>query len=185
MSYATVILVAGSPAPSSRSTRVLDEIGRKVEEGGISTRRYGVRDFEPAELLNADASSARLQAFIQAVQGAQALVVATPVYKATYAGALKLLLDVLPPEALVGKTALAIATARIAAHFASVERAFNDLFRFFRVGKELTPLLLTDEQVPAQGSTYRLNDAAQASASLSARALVDIVQPQGLESPTN
>ena len=185
MSYATVILVSGSPSTSSRSTTVLDELGRRLEEGGVSTRRYGVRDFDPGELLGADASSARLQAFIQAVKSAQALVVATPVYKATYAGTLKVLLDVLPPEALVGKTALGVATARIAAHFASVERAFTDLFRFFRVDRELTPLLLTDEQVPAQGSEYRLNEAARASASLSARALLDVLQSRALESPTN
>ena len=56
-------------------------------------------------------------------------------------------LKVIPADALRGKTVLAIASARAARHFQSVQRAFDDLYRFFDVGFVVPPVFLVDEQV--------------------------------------
>ena len=40
---------------------------------------------------------------IEAVSSASAVVFSSPVYKATYSGGLKLLIDLIPPDALRGK----------------------------------------------------------------------------------
>jgi hypothetical protein len=60
---------------------------------------------------------------------------------------------------LRGKTVLAIASARIGRHFQSVQRAFDDLYRFFDVGFVIPPVFVLDEQVQLgeQGLTCDAN----------------------------
>lgn len=58
---------------------------------------------------------------LAAVAAADRLLLATPVYRATYSGLLKLLLDHLPQEGLAGKAVILAATAISPAHFLSVD----------------------------------------------------------------
>ena len=52
-------------------------------------------------------------------------MVATPIYKASYSGLLKLFLDALSPDALRGKTVLPLATAGNSAHLLALDYAFE------------------------------------------------------------
>jgi FMN reductase len=58
---------------------------------------------------------------IAAVEAADRVLLATPVYRATYSGLLKLLLDHLPQEGLAGKAVILAATGISPAHFLSVD----------------------------------------------------------------
>jgi SsuE family FMN reductase len=59
------------------------------------------------------------------IEAAAALIVSTPIYKAAYTGALKALLDILPPAALDGKVVLPIATGGSFAHLLAIEYALK------------------------------------------------------------
>ncbi len=141
------VLVSGSPAESSRSGRVLAAFGARLEARGFTLESYSVRSFGLEDLIYGRAESATVKRFLGSVQGANALVFSTPVYKATYAGALKLIIDLIAPTALEGKALLAITTARLEPHLSQVDESFQRLYGFFQGSIRLSSLGLTDEQL--------------------------------------
>ncbi len=141
------VFISGSPQTGSRSTRIATAIAERLEAGDVRVRRFGLSDFESAELVYARADGGAVRRYIEVVESASAVVLSTPVYKASYSGGLKLLLDILPPDALRGKTVLAVASARISGHFQGVQRALDDLYRFFDVGFVIPSVFVVDEQV--------------------------------------
>lgn len=141
------VFISGSPQPRSRSARVAHAIADRLDAADLLVRRFGLSDFESSDLVYARADGRVPQHYLSVVRSASAVILSTPVYKATYSGGLKLLLDIIPPDALRGKTVLAIASARIGRHFQSVQRAFDDLYRFFDVGFVIPAVFVLDEQV--------------------------------------
>jgi FMN reductase len=135
-------------------------------------RRFGLSDFESSDLVYARADGRVAQHYIEVVKGASALIFSTPVYKATYSGGLKLLLDLIPPDALRGKTVLAVASARISRHFQSVQRAFDDLYRFFDVGFVIPPVFVLDEQVQVAEGGLTLDPSVEAAIDRAVTALL-------------
>jgi FMN reductase len=64
---------------------------------------------------------------VNAVTDAEVLVLATPVYRATYSGLLKVLMDQLPPDGLHGIPVVLAATAGGTQHFLSVDHGLRPL----------------------------------------------------------
>ena len=118
---AHVVLIAGSPAAASRSAAVLETIQRLLDDYRVSSTLLSVRELPAEALLTADAAHPQLKGAIQAVEAADGVIVATPIYKAAYSGALKTFLDVLPQDALAGKVVLPIATGGSLAHLLAIE----------------------------------------------------------------
>ena len=177
-----VVLIAGSPQLESRSSRVLQSLNERLVAAGIRTKTYQLGDFDPADLVFARSTAPAVQQYLADVQSASAVLFSTPVYKATYSGGLKLLLDVIPPDALRGRTVLAVATARIGRHFAGVQRALDELYLFFDVGLAIPSVLLLDEQAriePARGIVYDAN--AGAAIDKAATALLHALASPGID----
>ena len=76
--------------------------------------------------------SPTLEAAIDTVVKADALVAVTPVFTASYSGLFKTFFDVLDKEALAGKPVLAAATAGTARHSLVVDHAMRPLFAYLR-----------------------------------------------------
>jgi FMN reductase len=170
-----VVLISGSPQTGSRSTRIASSIAERLDAADIRVRRFGLSDFESSELVYARADGRAVQHYLGVVESASAVVFSTPVYKATFSGGLKLMLDLIPPDALRGKTVLAIASARIGRHFQSVQRAFDDLYRFFDVGFVVPPVFVLDEQLHVGEAGLTCDASAEASIDRAATALVSAV----------
>jgi FMN reductase len=111
---------------------------------------------------------------VDAVKGSVGFVLASPVYKATYAGGLKAIVDLIPPDALVGKPALGIATTKLREHGAEAERAYRALFAFFRASTSETAVVLDDE-LHGEGSSRTLAPAAEKRLEQAAQALIRAV----------
>lgn len=71
------------------------------------------------------------QEALSAIEGADALIIASPVYKGSYVGLLKHLIDFIDPLALVGKPVLIGATGGGHRHALVVEHQLRPLFGFF------------------------------------------------------
>jgi FMN reductase len=141
-----IVFVAGSPSESSRSSAVARALASRLEELGRPTHGYSIRDFDPADLILARADAPAVKHFVDRVRGAAALVLSTPVYKATYAGALKAVVDLIPPDALVDRPMLGIGTTRLAEHGGDLARAFSALFAFFRA-RPIGALVVLDAEL--------------------------------------
>jgi len=105
-----VVSIGGSPSPRSRSGVLLERSRQWLQGRGVEVVTFQVRDFPAEDLLHARFDSPHVQHFQQLVAQADGLIVSTPVYKASFAGALKTLLDLLPERALAHKIVLPIAT---------------------------------------------------------------------------
>ncbi|HET9632046.1 MAG TPA: CE1759 family FMN reductase [Terrabacter sp.] len=75
-------------------------------------------------------ASPELQVRLDAIAEADALVVATPVYAASYSGLFKMLVDVLPKDALRDTPVLLGATGGTARHSLAIDHALRPLFAY-------------------------------------------------------
>jgi FMN reductase len=166
-----IVLVAGSPSATSRSSYVAGVVAAHARGAGFAARSFSVHDFDPADVLLARVEAPAIRAFIDAVKGADAIVLSTPVYKATYAGGLKALVDLIPPDALTLRPALGVATTKLAAHGAEVEQAYRALFAFFRA-QTIDPLVVLDDELRIDNGEGTFAGSARARVDLAARRLV-------------
>ncbi|MEK1925922.1 MAG: NAD(P)H-dependent oxidoreductase, partial [Rhizobium giardinii] len=81
--------------------------------------------------LRADQLDAEGRAIIDAVEAADVLVVGSPVYRASYTGALKHLFDLVDYRALTGKRVILVATGGTPLHGLMTEHQLRPLFGFF------------------------------------------------------
>ena len=155
-----IIAIAGSPAEKSKSTDLLKLILGHVEEHGFSTQLLSVRDIPAQELIyGAEKDSPHLQRVIEHVERATAVIIATPVYKAAYSGAVKAFLDLLPQKALVGKVVLPIATAGSQRHLLAIDYALKPVLFALGATHILNGLFVSDDQIQRDSSGYLLLDA--------------------------
>jgi len=165
-----VVLVAGSPSPSSRSSWVLDAFGDRLRARGTTIIRFSLDDFDAEALIRGKTDHPSVRPFLAAVRDSTALVLSTPVYKSTYAGSLKTIVDLIDPLALEGKGVLGIATARLEVHLETVSQSFAQLARFFRGCVAIPTISLLDAHIGQPGA-FRLEAIADAVLNDAARAI--------------
>lgn len=161
MSY--IVAIAGSPAEKSKSTDLLRRVLNQVEEQGFSTRLLSVQDIPAHELIfGAGQDSPHLKYVTEHIERAAAVVIATPVYKAAYSGALKAFLDLLPQKALAGKVVLPIATAGSDKHLLAVDYALKPVLSALGATHVLSGFFVSDQQAQRdQFGLLSLDDATE------------------------
>ncbi|WP_329402828.1 FMN reductase [Streptomyces melanogenes] len=96
----------------------------------------------------------RLAAAIDAVTGADGLVVVTPVFAASYSGLFKSFFDVIDPDALTGQPVLVAATGGTARHSLVLEHAMRPLFAHLRAVVVPTAVYAASEDWGSGGDEY-------------------------------
>ena len=146
----SALLIAGSPSQRSRSAALLDAVGLRLALRGAHHEQLHLRDLNPQALLLADTSHRSVAQAVRQVQEAGVLVVATPVYKAAYSGVLKVFLDLLPQDALKGKTVLPLATGGSPHHMLALDYALRPVLQSLGAKHILPGIYATDAQVVLQ-----------------------------------
>lgn len=142
-----VVSLAGSPNPRSRSGVMLDIAGDWLQRHGVEVVRYGVRDFDAQDLLHARFDSPAVRQLVEHIEQADGLLIATPVYKASFSGALKTLLDLLPERALAHKVVLPIASGGSIAHMLAVDYALKPVLAALKAQETLHGVFAVDAQI--------------------------------------
>ena len=114
---------------------------------GHRTHQLQVRDLPATALVQADFGHAGLIAARALVSDADALIIATPVYKAAYSGVLKAFLDLLPQTALRNKTVLPLATGGSPHHMLALDYALRPVLSALGARHVLPSVYATDAQV--------------------------------------
>jgi FMN reductase len=148
---AHVLTLSGSPSAVSRTGRLLRTVEDRIIAAGHTVERIAVRDLPATALLGADFGDPEIQAATAAVARADGLVVATPVYKASYTGLLKSLLDLLPQFALAGKTILPLATGGSTAHVLAIDYALRPVLTSMGAHHVVQGYFVLDKLVSAVG----------------------------------
>lgn len=120
-----IVSIAGSPSRTAKSVHVINYIQKAFTEEGWHADSILVRDLPAEDLMYARLDSPAIQEAHALIDQATVVVVATPVYKAAYSGVLKAFLDLLPQDALKGKTVLPIATGGSHAHLLAIDYALK------------------------------------------------------------
>ncbi|KPW40028.1 putative proteinH-dependent FMN reductase [Pseudomonas coronafaciens pv. atropurpurea] len=142
-----VVSLSGSPSPKSRSGVVLAHASSWLQEQGVEVTTLRIRDFNAEDLLFARFDSPQVLAFIEAVSQADGVLIGTPVYKASFSGALKTLLDLLPERALHGKVVLPLATGGSIAHMLAVDYALKPVLSTLKSQEVLHGIFAIDTQI--------------------------------------
>ena len=176
----TVLLIAGSPTAPSRSSALLEAVGRRLEGRGARLDRIAVRDLPAQPLLHADWSHPAVERVIAQVAEARVVVIATPVYKAAYSGILKVLLDLLAQDALKGKTVLPLATGGSPHHMLALDYALRPVLQSLAARHILPGVYASDSQI-----TLTPENAYQVHPDLAERLneAVEVLATEGLKLP--
>ena len=148
-----VVTLGGSPSQRSRSGVLLEKTRQWLQDKGVEVVSYQIRDFPAEDLLHARFDSPKVIDLLQQVANADGLVIATPVYKASFSGALKTVLDLLPERALAHKIVLPIATGGSIAHMLAVDYALKPVLSALKAQELLHGIFAEDSQIAyAEGS---------------------------------
>ncbi len=142
-----ILLLAGSPSAPSRSTRLLHHVGERLALLGHRYAKLNVRDLPAQSLLHADFGDVALKAAREQVAAADAVVIATPVYKAAYSGILKAFLDLLPQDGLKGKLVLPLATGGSQSHMLALDYGLRPVLSALDARHVLPSIYATEQQI--------------------------------------
>ncbi|MBT9529048.1 MAG: NADPH-dependent FMN reductase [Pseudomonas sp.] len=142
-----VVSLGGSPSLKSRSAVLLDYARQRLQQQGVEVISYQIRDFAAEDLLHARFDSPQIQLLNEQIAQADGVLVATPVYKASFSGALKTLLDLLPERALQHKVVLPLATAGSSAHMLAVDYALKPVLAALKAQEMLHGVFAEDRQI--------------------------------------
>ena len=120
-----IVFISGSPQARSRSNALLDVVRNHVVAHGATVEDVRARELPPDSLLNLEFDAPPVKAALGRVERANAVVIATPIYKASYTGLLKSFLDLLPQDGLKDKVVLPIATGGSPAHLLAIDYAIK------------------------------------------------------------
>jgi FMN reductase len=143
----SILLIGGSPSINSRSGRLLEEIGRRLEQEGLAVDRLHVRELPAQALLHADFKHPEIVAALRRVENAEGIVIGTPVYKAAYSGVLKSFIDLLPQFGLRGKVVLPLASGGSAAHTLILDYALRPVLASLAPRQILESIYAVEQQI--------------------------------------
>ncbi len=157
-----IVAILGSPSEVSRSASLLALAQARLNGVASQSRRISVRDLPAQALLHAELGDPQIRQAIDLVGDADVVLVATPIYKAAYSGVLKAFLDLLPQDALRGKTVLPLATGGSVAHLLALEYALKPVLAALGARDILDPVFASDAQIvkDASGAYHPLPDVA-------------------------
>jgi len=130
-----LIAVLGSVTPPGRLLKALEamtaaaraaEPALEIDVLNLADVRIAFADGRAPEAYNDDTA-----AVVKRVAAADIVVLASPVYRASFTGSLKNLLDQLPVEALMGKPCGIVAMGATAHHYLGVEWHLRDVLTWF------------------------------------------------------
>lgn len=145
-------LSSGVGTPSSTTTLtslVLEAAAAALAASGreVTTGLIEVRDIarDATDEVLGGLRTAALDDALHAIEGADGLVVATPVFRGSYAGVLKTVLDLLEPGSLRGVPTVLAATSGSVRHTLMTDFAMRPLLSYFGALTMPTSVVATPE----------------------------------------
>ncbi|MCK9897640.1 NADPH-dependent FMN reductase [Frankia sp. AgB32] len=146
-----IVSVVGNPKPASRTRQVAEAVAARVstalDAAGFSSTHEVIEVSElGAGLLGW--GDPTVGAALASIRSADALVIATPTYKATYTGLLKLLLDQIGGGELAGLPAIPVQVAAAPQHALAVEVHLRPVLVEIGAACPTTGVFVLDSQLP-------------------------------------
>jgi FMN reductase len=168
----SIVALVGSPSTGSRTVALAEHLAGPLREDGHDVRVIAVRSLPAEALLGADTGVPPIAEAVATVVAADAVIVASPVYKAAYSGVLKTFLDLLPQAALAGKAVLPLLTGGAPIHALAVDYALRPVLVALGARHVVTGLFLLDKHIDRTPGGVTLGPDARAAVEAALRELV-------------
>jgi FMN reductase len=142
-----IVAISGSPSAPSRSAALAAHVSRDLRARGFELAAINVRDLPAHALVTANAQDPEISAAAALVARADAIVIATPIYKAAYTGVLKSFLDLLPQFAFAGKVVLPLATGGSIAHVLAIDYGLRPVLTSLGAQHVVNGLFVLDKMI--------------------------------------
>jgi FMN reductase len=128
-----ILAVYGAATPPGRLSLALETVVQQIAERDARVGRVSLHDAElgVAGTRRPEEQDEPTQEAVRAVLAAHAVLIGSPVYRASLPGVLKNLLDLLPVEALRGKPVGLVVVGATHHHFLGVDRHLRDILSWF------------------------------------------------------
>jgi FMN reductase len=143
MTAPRVLGIFGSFSSPSRSSALVQHVLELLEAEGASTKIIDLTTL-PADALLARRRDSALEEALAEVGQADALVLGTPIYRASYTGQLKAFFDLLPRDALLGRVVGFVATGAGPNHALAIDHGLRPLVASLRGLSASQSLYATD-----------------------------------------
>ncbi len=148
----TTTVLVGNPRPHSRTaTAGLAVAGHAARAAGLTGEADLLDLAGLQQRLLAPGPPPEVAAALERVRATDLLVVASPTYKATYTGLLKVFLDLLPAGGLDGVTAIPVLVMGSPAHTLAVDVHLRPLLLELGAAVPTPGLALLQDTIPQEG----------------------------------
>lgn len=144
---AKIVLINGTPSLVSRINAVIEYAKSELDGKGFDVQVINVAELPPEDLIHTKFESEPIVKANGLVAEADALIVVSPVYKASYTGVLKTFLDLIPQKGLAGKIVLPLFMGGSLAHLLSIDYALKPVLSVLGARHILGGVYAVDSQV--------------------------------------
>ncbi|WP_051404914.1 NADPH-dependent FMN reductase [Bacillus cihuensis] len=152
-----VVILSGSPSAPSRTDFVLKFVQSLLEKENITVTYVSVLDIPAEDLHNARYNSSEIKAIAKSIEEADGVIIGSPVYKASYTGVLKSLIDLIPEGAFKGIPVLPIMVGGSKAHLLAIDFALKPLITTLK-GRATQGTYIIDNQIDKENSLQPITD---------------------------
>ena len=179
------LAVVGSVTPPGRLRRAVEEAVERIRPSVAAAQVIDLGEWQVsiADGREPDSFGDDTGALVEAVQSADVVVFATPVYRGSMTGALKNVFDLLPVAALQGKVVALVAMGGSDHHFLGADRHLRDVLTFFGALVVPVSVYLTGadfvDGAPTERAARALNELVDGSVGLAATIGLDEARELG------
>jgi FMN reductase len=142
-----VVIVSGSPNPESRLTGVIRHAEQRLVGASVYAGHIEVAALPAEDLILARFDSPAILEANARVAEADAIIIASPVYKASYTGVLKTYLDLLPQKALAGKIISPLFLGGSIAHLLAIDYSLKPVLGALGANRFSGSVYAVDSQI--------------------------------------
>lgn len=130
MTSLSLVAISASPSEHSKTAKFVDYVLEHNLNASWNCQHICLRDLDANALLRGrPQDDPKLLSAMEAIARADAVVIATPIFKAAYSGLLKSFLDLLPQFGLAGKVVMPLATGGTIAHVLALDYALRPVLQ--------------------------------------------------------
>jgi FMN reductase len=156
MGVRNVLAISGSHSISSKTVALVEAVLREISSADIVSEHIAVREIDPVALLSADSSSNSLTSLLRKVDAAHGVIIATPIYKASFSGLLKAALDTMPQFAFAGKVIMPLGTGGSLAHVLALDYGLRPVIQSMAARHIVQSHYVVEQDFPKDGGPIDL-----------------------------
>ncbi|HEY0292753.1 MAG TPA: FMN reductase [Hansschlegelia sp.] len=150
MTQRKIVAIAGSLSRPSRTRRLVEDVARRIQAGSAASLTIiDVAELAPdlGRSYSRPAATTALEDALKAIENADIIVAGSPIYKGSYTGFFKHMIDLVDYRSLAGAPVALLATGGSDRHALAVEHQMRPLFGSFDAHTLPTAVFVVDRDI--------------------------------------